>query len=78
MASPGSAKVCARPAAPKRPESGQRRGNHIAETIEAIDEIERKVGKPVVTSNQGMFGHCLHLAGIDDTIPGFGRLFLEY
>jgi maleate isomerase len=46
--------------------------------IEAIEETERRVGKPVITSNQAMFWHCLRLAGIDDRIEGYGRLFREH
>ncbi|MDX1739206.1 MAG: arylmalonate decarboxylase, partial [Alphaproteobacteria bacterium] len=44
-------------------------------SAQVIDEIEQKTGKPVVTSNQAMMWHCLRLAGIDDQISGFGKLF---
>lgn len=37
--------------------------------------IEDRLGKPVVTSNQAMVWRCLRLAGIPDTVPGYGRLF---
>ncbi len=47
-------------------------------TVEAIDAIERATGKPVIASNQAMFWHCLRLAGIDDRVPGYGRLFQEH
>jgi hypothetical protein len=50
----------------------------FATAIEVIEEIERKVRKPAVTSNRGMFWHCLRRAGIDDRIPNFGRLFREF
>jgi maleate isomerase len=43
-------------------------------TIDVIDEIERKAGKPVVASNQAMMWDCLRRAGIDDRIAGYGRL----
>lgn len=43
--------------------------------LEVIDEIEQQVGKPVITSNQANFWGCLRRAGIQDTIPGYGRLF---
>jgi maleate isomerase len=43
-------------------------------TIDVIDEIEQKAGKPVVASNQVMLWGCLRRAGIDDRIVGYGRL----
>ncbi|MCG8491242.1 MAG: ectoine utilization protein EutA [Sneathiellales bacterium] len=39
------------------------------------EEIEQKIGKPVVTSNQAVVWRSLRLAGIDRKIPGYGRLF---
>ena len=47
-------------------------------SIDAIEAIEAATGKPVVTSNQGMLWNCLRLAGIDDRIEGYGRLFRDY
>ncbi|MEX2408848.1 MAG: Asp/Glu racemase [Rhodovibrionaceae bacterium] len=44
----------------------------IALTVEAI---EAELGKPVTSSNHAMAWHCLRLAGYDDPIPGYGRLF---
>ena len=44
-------------------------------TMDVIDEIEQAIGKPCISSNQAMLWHCLRLAGIDDSIPGIGRLF---
>jgi maleate cis-trans isomerase len=46
--------------------------------VEAIDAIERALGKPVVTSNQGMLWGALRSAGIDDPIDGCGRLFKDF
>jgi maleate isomerase len=46
--------------------------------IEVIEDIEQATGKPVVTSNQGMMWKCLRMAGIDDRINGYGRLFREH
>jgi maleate isomerase len=43
-------------------------------TIDVIDEIEQKAGKPVVASNQAMLWDYLRRAGIDDRIVGYGRL----
>lgn len=44
-------------------------------TIDVLQEIEDRVGKPVISSNQAMMWHCLRLAGIDDAIANFGSLF---
>jgi maleate isomerase len=40
-----------------------------------VGEIEAELGKPLVSSNTAMAWHCLRLAGIDDPLPGYGRLF---
>lgn len=44
----------------------------LAEQAEAL---EAEIGKPVTSSNHALAWHCLRLAGIDDDLPGFGRLF---
>ena len=46
--------------------------------LPVIDVIEAAIAKPVVFSNQANFWHCLRLAGINDRIEGFGRLFREH
>ena len=46
--------------------------------IDVISEIEAEIGKPVITSNQSMLWHCLRLAGIEERIEGYGRLFREH
>jgi maleate isomerase len=40
-----------------------------------IEEAERRLGKPVVSSNQALAWHMLRLAGLDAPRPGCGRLF---
>ncbi len=45
--------------------------------VDVIAEIEKAIGKPVISSNQAMAWHCQRLAGISDKIEGFGRLFQE-
>jgi maleate cis-trans isomerase len=45
---------------------------------EAIEPIERALGKPVVTSNQGMLWGALRDAGIADPVDGYGRLLREF
>jgi maleate isomerase len=43
-------------------------------SVEAVDEIERRTGKPVVTSNQSSIWACLRTLGVRERITGFGRL----
>ncbi len=43
-------------------------------SIEVIDALERRLGKPVVTSNQAALWCALRAAGVDDDIPGLGAL----
>jgi maleate isomerase len=43
--------------------------------VGAVERIERRLGKPVVTSNQAFLWHALRLAGVDDRLSGFGRLW---
>ena len=40
-----------------------------------VAEIENALGKPATSSNHAMIWHSLRLAGINDSIPGFGRLY---
>ena len=40
----------------------------------SIESLERKLGKPVVTTNQAIAWHALKLSGIPDPIDGFGQL----
>lgn len=47
-------------------------------TLEAVPELERALGKPVVTSNQATFWAALRAARIDDRLPSFGRLLQEH
>ena len=47
-------------------------------SLDIVDPVERALGKPVLCSNQASFWHCLRLAGIDDRIPGFGRLLRDH
>jgi maleate isomerase len=47
-------------------------------SIEVIDRLEQKLGKPVICSNQAMMWQCLRLAGITDKIEGYGALLREH
>lgn len=43
--------------------------------LATVDSLERKLGKPVVTSNQATVWSMLRLVGVDQPIAGYGRLF---
>lgn len=43
-------------------------------TAEVAERIEQALGKPVITSNTAAIWYCLRKLGIDDRVPGFGRL----
>ncbi len=45
--------------------------------LPVIEDCEATLGKPVLSSNQAMAWHSMRLAGIDDALPGFGRLLLH-
>lgn len=44
-------------------------------TLDIVGRLEAAVAKPVVVSNQAMMWDALRLAGIDDKLEGYGRLF---
>ncbi|WP_321782186.1 aspartate/glutamate racemase family protein [Paraburkholderia sp. J94] len=41
----------------------------------AIADLEAKLDKPILSSNHALAWHALRLAGVDDSMPQFGRLF---
>ena len=43
-----------------------------------IDELEARIGKPVVTSTQATLWHVLRLAGVAAPLSGCGRLLREH
>jgi maleate cis-trans isomerase len=43
-------------------------------TIGVLEVLERDLGKPVVSSNQASLWRALRLAGVRESISGFGRL----
>lgn len=47
-------------------------------SIDVVDEIEQRLGKTVICSNQAMLWDCLRLAGVDDKLPNLGRLLREH
>ncbi|MCJ9714596.1 Asp/Glu racemase, partial [Bordetella hinzii] len=44
-------------------------------TVGAIEALERKLGKPVISAIQASFWHCLELTGAAGAKPGYGQLF---
>jgi len=43
--------------------------------VEIAEAVEKRLGKPVTSSNHAMAWHALRLAGIKDPLSGYGRLF---
>ena len=43
--------------------------------VDVVAELEGALGKPVTSSNHALAWHCLRLAGIDDALPQYGKLF---
>jgi len=43
-------------------------------TATIIQTLETELGKPVVTTNQAILWKCLTLAGVPDSVSGYGRL----
>ena len=43
-------------------------------SIDVIEDLEQRLGKPVVTSNQAAIWCALRTAGVTDDVPGLGRL----
>jgi maleate isomerase len=42
---------------------------------EVVQELEARLDRPVVTSNQATLWYCLRACGLDDDVPSLGRLF---
>ena len=47
-------------------------------TLDIIESLEKKLGKPVVTSNSASMWKMMRLVGDRSTVPGGGRLFREH
>ena len=45
---------------------------------DVVEEVERELGRPVITSNTATAWHCLRKLGINDRVDGFGRLLREH
>ena len=46
--------------------------------VALLDDLERETAKPVVACNAALYWQTLRAIGIDDQIPGFGRLLSSY
>jgi len=44
-------------------------------SIDIIEDLEKRLDRPVVTSNQATLWTCLRQCGQPDALPGLGRLF---
>jgi maleate isomerase len=42
---------------------------------EVVTELEARLGRPVVTSNQATLWYCLRACGLSDVVPDLGALF---
>lgn len=47
-------------------------------TLDVIEEIETRAGKPAVCSNQAMVWDCLRKAGVRDQLQGYGSLLRDH
>jgi maleate isomerase len=47
-------------------------------SLDIVEDLERAIGKPVITSNQAMIWDTLRLAGIEDKIDGYGQLIRHH
>jgi maleate isomerase len=47
-------------------------------TLDIVEALEQELRKPVVVSNQAMIWDTFRLAGIQDKIPGYGRLLRDH
>jgi maleate isomerase len=47
-------------------------------TLDLIESLEKKLGKPVVTSNSASMWKMMRLVGDKSAVPGGGRLFREH
>ena len=46
-------------------------------TVDILERLERDVGKPAVSSMQAVCWQALRLAGVRESISGFGRLLRD-
>jgi arylmalonate decarboxylase len=42
-----------------------------------LEELEQKLGRPIVSSNAATYWYALRKPGITDPMPGFGQLLMK-
>lgn len=47
-------------------------------TLDVINCLEERLGKPVISANTASFWHSLRKAGANDIIPGYGKLLTDF
>tara|TARA_Y100000294_G_scaffold52264_1_gene49247 strand:- start:48 stop:260 length:213 start_codon:yes stop_codon:yes gene_type:complete len=45
--------------------------------VEVLDQIEKRISKCVISSNQAIIWDCLRSVNINNTINGYGKLFSD-
>ena len=43
--------------------------------VSFVAALEKEIGKPVTSSNHAILWHLIRLAGLDDSLPQFGKLY---
>ena len=43
--------------------------------VEVLDQIEKRISKYIISSNQAIIWDCLRSVNINNSIPGYGKLF---
>ena len=46
-------------------------------TVEVLDQIEKRISKYVISSNQAIIWDCLRSVNINNSISGYGKLFFH-
>ena len=59
-------------------EAAQAASADFLDKWDIIESLEKKLGKPVVTSNSASMWKMMRLVGDDSAVPGGGRLFREH
>jgi maleate isomerase len=52
-------------------------GGNGFRAVGVIEALEAELNLPVLTANQALFWNVLRLAGSDQAVPGYGRLFAD-
>jgi len=45
--------------------------------VSTLSALESEIGKPITSSNHAILWHLIRLAGLDDSLPQFGRLYTQ-